>query len=58
MKTWKVEFEIAVSDNWIEDEFDMKERQNSLIEYLEFEMLPYAYVNEVIVTKIEIDEII
>jgi hypothetical protein len=57
MKKWKVEFEIAVSNNWIEDGFDMKEYEEHLNNFLESELLPYSYTNEVIVTKMEIDEI-
>jgi hypothetical protein len=57
MKTWKVSFEISISDCWIEDGFDMKERKEQLIEFLEEQLLPYSYSNEVLITKMEIDEI-
>jgi hypothetical protein len=57
MKTWKVEFEISVSDNWILDGFDMKEREEQLMEFLNFELLPYSFENEVVTNKMKIDEI-
>ena len=43
MKTWKVKFEISIADIWIEDGFDMKEREEQLIEFFEEQLLPWSH---------------
>ena len=45
MKKWKLEIEIDVSQNWIDDGFDLSERQEEIEELLR-SMLPYAYEHE------------
>ena len=56
MKTWKVKFEISIADIWIEDGFDMIEREEQLIEFFEEQLLPWSHTNEVIIQKLEINE--
>lgn len=48
MKKWKIELTVEVSQNWIDDGFDMNhaEREQQLIDAIK-EMLPYAYDSEV-----------
>lgn len=52
MKKWKIELTIEVSENWIEDGFDMSEpeREQQLKDAI-YSMLPYAYESEI---KVEI----
>lgn len=59
MKTWKIELELSVSDNWLEDGFDLteEERKEQITEFFEGQLLPYSYTNEVIVQKLEVNEI-
>lgn len=59
MKTWKVTLELSVSDNWLEDGFDLteEERKEQITEFFEEQLLPYSYTNEVIVNKLEVNEI-
>lgn len=46
MKTWKIEIELKVSDNWVEDGFDASERTEQIAEMMQG-LLPYAYGHEV-----------
>jgi len=54
MKIWKLQINIAVSQNWIDDGFDLKDRIEEIEEKLR-DMLPYAYENEMEI-KIKIKE--
>lgn len=48
MKTWKIEITMRVSDSWIEDGFNLKERIDSgEVSELMTGMLPHAYDHEV-----------
>lgn len=55
MKTWKVELTVTVSENWIDDGFELTEREQEIKDCFH-SMLPYAYGNEVSVDvrKIEL----
>jgi hypothetical protein len=46
MKTWKIEINLKVSDNWIEDGFDASERIEEIAEMMQ-QLLPHAYGHEV-----------
>ena len=43
---WKIIMTVSVSDNWIEDGFDMTERKQDIEDSIK-SMLPYAYDHEV-----------
>jgi len=47
MKKWKIEITVKVSDNWVDDGFDLSEveREEQLKEAIR-SMLPYAYDHE------------
>lgn len=54
---WKIEIELEVSDNWIEDGFNMSDkfRLDMLEEHFQSDQLPYSYGHEV-VAKVTITE--
>ncbi len=54
MKKFRVEVEMTVTQNWIEDGFDLAEREEEIKEAFA-NMLPYAYGHEV---KVEIKSLI
>jgi len=48
MKTFRVNIEIKVAQCWIEDGFDLSEREQQIIDAFK-EMLPYAYDDEMVI---------
>lgn len=48
---WKMQIELEVSENWVEDGFNMSDewRIEKLKEHFTSDQLPYAYDHEVIV---------
>jgi hypothetical protein len=48
MKKFKVSIEMTVSQNWIDDGFDLAEREDEICEAFE-RMLPYAHASEAVV---------
>jgi len=46
---WKLEIELTVSDNWVEDGFNMSDqwRIEKLQEHFQSDQLPFAYGHEV-----------
>lgn len=52
MKKWKIQLTVEVSENWVEDGFDLNESEREeQIKEAFANMLPYAYGHEV---KVEI----
>ena len=45
MKSWKIKIDLSVSQNWVDDGFDLSERQEEIDELLR-SMLPYAHEEE------------
>lgn len=48
-KQWKVEITFRVSNNWVEDGFDLSKRIESIIEFFKG-LLPYAFDYETEIT--------
>ena len=46
MKKWRLELTIEVSQNWVDDGFDLKEREDGIKDAFA-NMLPFAYDHEV-----------